>query len=67
MVSKRVPGKLRDQPVVLMCIAVPMGENQVRIHLALHLLEEILHLAPAVGQKTISVVLENDFLVATGR
>ena len=66
MISKGVPSQFRQQSVVLVRIAVPVGENQVRIHLTLQLLEEILYLAPAVRQETVPVILENDFLVATG-
>ena len=33
MIPKSVPGKLRDQPMVLVCVAVPVGKDQVRINL----------------------------------
>ena len=54
MVSKCVPRKFGDQPVVLVGIAAPVGEDEIWIYLILHLLEEILHLAAAVRQKAVA-------------
>src|SRR6185503_15479699 len=43
VVPKRLPGELRDQPVILMPILPVMGEDEVRGRLPLDLLEEALH------------------------
>ena len=49
-----------------MRVALPVGKNQVRTDSSLHLLETILHLTAAVGQKTVPVVLEDEFFFAAG-
>ena len=61
MVPERVPSELGNKAMVLMCIAVPVRENNVRLHSALYLLEEILDVASCIGKKTVPEFLQNDF------
>src|SRR5271155_4922981 len=66
VVSKRVGGQFGDQAMILMSVAVPVRENQIRRDLALYLFEIIFYLGAAVGQKTVAKVSENDHLLGTG-
>jgi hypothetical protein len=66
VVSKCVGGEFGDQAMILVGIALPVRENQIGLDLTLYLFEIILHLAAAVGQKTVAKVFESDRLLATG-
>ena len=67
VVSKRVPSELGNQAMILVGVTIPMRENQIWVHLALHLFEIFFCLAAAVRQKAIAKILENDLLLAAGR
>ena len=63
-----VPGELREQAVVLVRIALPVGENQVRIHAGLSISsKKSFTSAPLVRKKSVAIVLENQFLVRSRR
>src|SRR6185436_3706552 len=60
VVPERVPGELRDQPVILVPIFAVMGEDEVRRHPPLDLLEEALHRLPLVRQEAVPEILDHD-------
>src|SRR6185503_9634270 len=62
VVPERVPGELRDQSVILVPILAVMGEDEVRRHPPLDLLEEALHRLPRVRQEAVPEVLDHDLL-----
>ncbi len=67
VIAKGVPGKFAEQAMVLMSIALPMGEDQIGIDLCLHAFEIFFDLLRAVGKKTVAIFLKDDLLVATRR
>src|SRR5690349_8678024 len=62
VVAEGIPCQLTYQPMVLMCIAAPVGKDKVGINFRLQILEEILYLCAAIGEESVTIVLDDDFL-----
>ena len=60
MVAKRVPGQLRDEAMILVQIAAPVREDQVRGDLALEALEVLLDLGAVVREEAVAERLGHD-------
>src|ERR1700683_168603 len=63
MVSICVPGQLGDEPVILVRVAAPVGENHVRIHFFSYVFKKVLHLSPDIREETISEALEGNVVL----
>src|SRR5579875_2462565 len=66
MVTERIPGQFAEQPMILMRVALPMCEDQVRLYLLFEFLKGLLHLCPLVREKAVPKFLQHDCRLASG-
>ena len=62
MVTERIPGKIREKPVILMTIVSIMRKDDVRSKRMFHRFEKVLH-PGALKRKEASLELFHDYLV----
>ena len=60
VVAKRVPGEIREHPVILMTVVPVVREDEIRIGFLLQLLEDRLDVSAFVRKESISKLLGND-------
>src|SRR5208337_5062206 len=67
MIPEGIPRELAHKPMVLVRIALPVGENQVRIDTRFDFLKEVLHRPAFIWQIAVPELLQVNFTFAAIR